>query len=79
MLDGFSQLSAMPGSTGFALDPNAVKPDRDRFRFAVVAGATSIAAGWFAGMANRGPYAALLHSSLLGAVVALVFAGVGMA
>ncbi|MFB6221345.1 MAG: type II secretion system F family protein [Halolamina sp.] len=79
VLDGFTQLSAMPGSTGFALDPNAVDPERDRFRFAVVAGATAVAAGWFAGMANRGPYAALLHSSLLGALVALVFAGVGMA
>jgi archaellum biogenesis protein FlaJ (TadC family) len=79
VLDGFAQLSSMPGSAGFALDPNAVKPDRERFRFAVVAGATAIAAGWFAGMANRGPYAALLHSSLLGALVAVVFAGVGMA
>jgi hypothetical protein len=52
---------------------------RDRFRFAVVAGATAIAAGWFAGMASRGPYDALLHSSLLGALVAVVFAGVGLA
>ncbi|MEF8800769.1 MAG: type II secretion system F family protein [Halolamina sp.] len=79
VLDGFTQLSSMPGSTGFALDPNAVDPERDRFRFAVVAGATAIAAGWFAGMASRGPYDAVLHSSLLGALVALVFAGVGMA
>jgi archaellum biogenesis protein FlaJ (TadC family) len=79
VLDGFSQLSAMPGSTGFALDPNAVDPERDRFRFGVVAGATAVAAGWFAGMASRGPYDALLHSGLLGALVAFVFAGVGMA
>ena len=79
VLDGFAQLSAMPGSTGFALDPNAVDPARERFRFAVVAGATAVAAGWFAGMASRGPYDALLHSSLLGALVALVFAGVGLA
>lgn len=79
VLDGFAQLSAMPGSTGFALDPNAIDPERDRFRFAVVAGATSIAAGWFAGMASRGPYDALLHSALLGALTALVFAGVGLA
>lgn len=79
VLDGFAQLSAMPSSTGFALDPNAVDPARDRFRFAVVAGATAVAAGWFAGMASRGPYDALLHSSLLGSLVALVFTGVGMA
>lgn len=79
VLDGFAQLSAMPGSAGVALDPDAVDPVRDRFRFAVVAGATSVAAGWFAGMASRGPYDALLHSSLLGALTALVFAGVGMA
>ncbi|MFW5938946.1 MAG: type II secretion system F family protein [Halolamina sp.] len=79
VLDGFAQLSAMPGSAGFALDPDAVQPGRERFRFAVVAGATSIAAGWFAGMASRGPYDALLHSSLLGALTAAVFAGVGLA
>jgi len=79
VLDGFSQLSAMPGSAGFALDPNAIQPERERFRFAVVAGTTSVAAGWFAGMASRGPYDALLHSSLLGALAAAVFAGVGLA
>ncbi|QKY20858.1 type II secretion system F family protein [Halolamina sp. CBA1230] len=79
VLDGFAQLSAMPGSAGFALDPNAIRPERERFRFAVVAVATSIAAGWFAGMASRGPYDALLHSGLLGALAAAVFAGVGLA
>ncbi|GAB7014250.1 hypothetical protein JCM18549_25210 [Halolamina salina] len=79
VLDGFSQLSAMPGSAGFALDPNAIQPERERFRFAVVAVATSIAAGWFAGMASRGPYDALLHSSLLAGLTAAVFAGVGLA
>ncbi|MFD1688189.1 hypothetical protein ACFR95_02815, partial [Halolamina salifodinae] len=79
VLDGFSQLSAMPGSAGFALAPDAIQPARERFRFAVVAVATAIAAGWFAGMASRGPYDALLHSSLLGALAAAVFAGVGLA
>jgi len=79
VLDGFSQLSAMPGSAGFALDPNAIQPERERFRFAVVAVTTSIAAGWFAGMASRGPYDALLHSSLLAGLTAAVFAGVGLA
>jgi archaellum biogenesis protein FlaJ (TadC family) len=79
VLDGFSQLSAMPGSAGFALAPDAIQPSRERFRFAVVAVATAIAAGWFAGMASRGPYDALLHSSLLGALAAAVFAGVGLA
>ncbi|NHX34960.1 MULTISPECIES: type II secretion system F family protein [Halolamina] len=79
VLDGFAQLSAMPGSAGFALDPDAIRPERERFRFAVVAVATAIAAGWFAGMASRGPYDALLHSSLLGALAAAVFAGVGLA
>ncbi|WP_435118098.1 type II secretion system F family protein [Halolamina sp. C58] len=79
VLDGFSQLSAMPGSAGFALDPNAIQPERERFRFAVVAATTSIAAGWFAGMASRGPYDALLHSSLLAGLTAAVFAGVGLA
>ncbi|WP_129114720.1 type II secretion system F family protein [Halegenticoccus tardaugens] len=78
MLDGFAQLSALSGTSGFALDPNAVQPGRDRFRFYVVTQATMLASGWFAGMASRGRYEALLHSGALVAVCYVVFAGAKM-
>jgi archaellum biogenesis protein FlaJ (TadC family) len=79
VLDGFSQLGSvsgtMPSST---LDPGAVQPERDRFRFYVVTQATMLACGWFAGTASRGRYTALLHSGALVLVAYFVFAGVGM-
>lgn len=80
VLDSFSQLSAVSSSNaGFALDPNAVRPARDRQRFYVVTQATMLACGWFAGYASRGFYEALLHSAALVAIAYFVFAGVGMA
>ncbi len=78
VIDGFAQLSELSGTSGFALDPNAVQPERERFRFYVVTQATMLASGWFAGMASRGPYEALLHSGLLVALCYAVFAGGGM-
>ena len=79
VLDGFAQLSATSESTGgMALDPNAVDPPRDRERFYVVAQATVLACGWFAGVASRGWYEALLHSGLLVAVTYVVFTGLGV-
>lgn len=79
VLDSFSQLSAVSSSNaGFALDPNAVQPARDRQRFYVVTQATMLACGWFAGYASRGMYEALLHSAALVAVAYFVFAGVGL-
>lgn len=79
VLDSFSQLSAVSSSSaGFALDPHAVQPARDRHRFYVVTQATMLACGWFAGYASRGFYEALLHSAALVAVAYFVFAGVGM-
>ncbi|WP_303647807.1 type II secretion system F family protein [Haloarchaeobius amylolyticus] len=79
VLDSFAQLSAVsaPG-TGFSLDPDAVKVEREHFRFYVVTQATMLASGWFAGMANRGWYDALLHSGCLVLVAHVVFRGVGM-
>lgn len=80
VLDGFSQLSGVAGSTsGMALDPNAVDPARDQHRFYLVAQATVIACGWFAGMASRGTYEALLHSGLLVVITYVVFTGLGVA
>jgi archaellum biogenesis protein FlaJ (TadC family) len=79
VLDSFAQLSAVAGSTaGMALDPDAVQPARDRYRFYVVTQATMLACGWFAGYASRGKYEALLHSGALVAVAYVVFAGAGM-
>ncbi len=79
VLDGFSQLSAVSdASTGMAIDPNAVDPARDRARFYLVTQATVLACGWFAGMASRGWYEALLHSGALVTLTYVVFAGLGI-
>lgn len=75
VIDGFAQLSSMSGS---ALDPTAIQPARERFRFYVVTQATMLSSGWFAGVASRGWYEALLHSGLLVAICYVIFAGVGM-
>jgi archaellum biogenesis protein FlaJ (TadC family) len=79
VLDGFAQLSSVAdASAGTALDPDAVDPERERFRFYLVTQATMLACGWFAGSASRGVYEALLHSALLVAVAYGVFAGAGL-
>ncbi len=78
VLDGFAQLSAVSGQGSVAIDPDAVRPARERYRFYVVTQATMLASGWFAGMASRGRYEALLHSGALVLVAYVVFAGVGM-
>ncbi|MEF8774094.1 MAG: type II secretion system F family protein [Halobacteriales archaeon] len=79
VLDGFAQLGSVSGPmASSALAPDAVQPERDRYRFYIVTQATMLASGWFAGTASRGRYAALLHSGLLVLVAYFVFAGVGM-
>ena len=79
VLDGFSQLSSVAGSTGgMALDPEAVDPPRDRERFYLVTQATVLACGWFAGVASRGRYEALLHSGVLVFITYIVFTGLGV-
>ncbi|WP_254537005.1 type II secretion system F family protein [Halomarina litorea] len=79
VLDGFAQLSTVASTNaGTALDPDAVDPERDRFRFYLVTQATMLACGWFAGSASRGRYEALLHSALLVTVGYAVFAGAGL-
>lgn len=80
VLDGFAQLSSVADSTaGMALDPNAVDPERDQTRFYLVTQATVVACGWFAGVASRGRYEALLHSGLLVLVTYVIFTGLGVA
>jgi len=78
VLDGFAQLSTVSGGSGITIDPNAVDPPRDRYRFYVVTQATMLACGWFAGTASRGRYEALLHSAALVLVAYVVFTGAGM-
>lgn len=79
VLDGFAQLSTVAdASTGMALDPSAVDPARDRWRFYLVAQATVLACGWFAGTASRGRYEALLHSGALVVLTYVIFAGLGV-
>jgi len=80
VLDGFAQLSSVADvGSSMSMDPDAVDPARDRFRFYVVAQGTVVASGWFAGVASRGRYEALLHSGLLVVLTYLIFAGTGMA
>jgi archaellum biogenesis protein FlaJ (TadC family) len=78
VLDGFAQLSAVSDAQGVHIDPGAVDPERDRWRFYLVTQATMLACGWFAGTASRGRYEALLHSAALVAIAYAVFAGSGM-
>ncbi|MFB6140838.1 MAG: type II secretion system F family protein [Halosimplex sp.] len=82
VLDGFAQLASVSNvggaAGGFALDPDAVQPARERWRFYVVTQATMLSCGWFAGTASRGRYEALLHSAGLVALTYAVFAGAGM-
>ncbi|MFB6194353.1 MAG: type II secretion system F family protein [Halobaculum sp.] len=77
VIDSFTQLSQLSGTEGFSLDAGAVQPDRARERFYLVTQATVIASGWFAGAADRGWYAALLHSGALVAITGVAFWGVG--
>jgi hypothetical protein len=80
VLDGFSQLATVSDvDAGMAIDPGAVDPARDRTRFYLVSQATVVASGWFAGMASRGIYEALLHSGLLVTITYVVFVGLGVA
>jgi len=74
VLESFDQLATVSDTMGgFVLDPAAVDPARDRYRFYVVTQATMLACGWFAGFANRGRYDALLHSASLVLLAHVVF------
>jgi archaellum biogenesis protein FlaJ (TadC family) len=83
VLDGFAQLATISATEsaaagGLMLDPGAVDPPRERWRFYLVTQATMLACGWFAGTASRGRYEALLHSAGLVVLTYVVFAGVGL-
>jgi len=79
VLEGFAQLSAVSDvDPQMAIAPDAVQPERDRERFYLVTQATVLACGWFAGVASRGRYEALLHSGVLVVVTYVVFTGLGV-
>ena len=73
VLDSFTQLSTVADAGSVAIDPEAVDPTRTRSRFYLVTQATVLASGWFAGAADRGAAAALLHSGLLATLTAVAF------
>lgn len=64
--------------SGATVDPDAVEGGRGSWRFYYVTQATMLGCGWFSGVASRGRYAALLHSSMLVVVCYLCFVGAGM-
>lgn len=63
---------------GIAVDPAAVDAERDAWRLYVITQATAVACGWFAGVASRGRYEALLHSSALVVICYLAFVAAGI-
>jgi len=75
---GFDRLAEMSELSGVAIDPGAVDLARDQYRVYVTTQATMLASGWFAGVASRGQYEALLHSGCLVAVCHVVFTGMGL-
>ncbi len=78
VLEGVTQLSAASHPSGISIDPNAIDPPRETWQFYLVTQATMLACGWFSGVASRGRYTALLHSSVLVVVCYLVFVAAGM-
>jgi archaellum biogenesis protein FlaJ (TadC family) len=73
VLEWLTRLSAVPG-TGVAVASGA---ERDGRQLYFVTQATVLACGWFAGVASRGRYTALLHSSALVVICYLCFVGAG--
>jgi archaellum biogenesis protein FlaJ (TadC family) len=79
VLSGFAQLGTVAATTGgVVIEPGAVQPKRDGYRFYLVCQATMLACGWFAGTASGSRYEALLHSGALVLVGHAVFAGAGI-
>ncbi|WP_281194631.1 type II secretion system F family protein [Halorubrum sp. F4] len=71
------RLLALAAALDAPFDPAIVHPELERFRLYVVAQATMLASGWFAGAAARGRYGALLHSGVLVAACYVGFVAVG--
>ncbi|CAJ51457.1 type II secretion system F family protein [Haloquadratum walsbyi] len=74
---GFARLAITSDVAGVA-GGEAIDLVRDQYRLYIVTQSTMLAAGWFAGVASRGRYEALLHSGCLVAICHLVFVGTGV-
>ncbi|OYR53809.1 type II secretion system F family protein [Halorubrum halodurans] len=72
------RLLALAAALDAPVDPGLVHPELERFRLYVVAQATMLASGWFAGAAARGRYGALFHSGVLVAACYVGFVAVGL-
>ena len=71
------RLLALAATLDAPVEPGSVHPELERFRLYVVAQATMLASGWFAGAAARGRYGALLHSGVLVAACYAGFVAIG--
>ena len=72
------RLASIAAVLGEPFDAVSVVPALERFRLYVVAQATLLASGWFAGAAAGGRYGALLHSGLLVGACYVGFVGLGV-
>ena len=72
------RLVSIATALGGPFDVVSVVPALERFRLYVVAQATLLASGWFAGAAAGGRYGALLHSGLLVGACYVGFVGLGV-
>ena len=73
-----NRLVSIARTLGGPFDVVSVVPALERFRLYVVAQATLLASGWFAGAAAGGRYGALLHSGLLVGACYVGFVGFGV-
>lgn len=79
VVDGLTQLAAVTAADStIAFEQGSLDTAAMEQRFYIMAQATMLACGWFAGITSRGRYVALLHSGLLVVIAYLVFTGVGM-
>jgi archaellum biogenesis protein FlaJ (TadC family) len=76
VLEAVVKLSIVSGATGVEAASGTVGTGRETRRFYLVTQATMLACGWFSGVASRGRYAALLHSSMLVVICYLCFVGI---
>ncbi len=65
-------------ASGSDMATQTADPGRNGRQFYLLTQTTVLACGWFSGVASRGRYAALLHSSVLVVVCYLCFVGAGI-
>ena len=78
VLGGLTQLSIISENAGIGAHSQTAGTDRVIWQLYLFAQSMMLACGWFAGVASRGRYEALLHSSALVLICYLAFAGSGL-